>query len=280
MVETAPKNTADSIKIINSYLTDAYNYFMESVYVSRDVSNEPELISEHYMQKAFVSTLVFLEVHSLNETYKEVNQLYIQAKKDGLLKSAMGIEDPYLVWGEYLQNYIDAVAVSFNADLHKGVISKDILSILKAVQYSITDPDMFDSPPSNETEVHKRIEGVLRCVFPNLKHKPQLTKPIKNFEPDTGLPSIRTLIEYKFISNKLQAKTAAEEVLADTRGYISREWETFIYVIYETRRIKPESEWKQLLKECNVQNTEIIVLSGEPVKKKAIRSKKGRKTNK
>jgi len=120
----------------------------------------------------------------------------------------------------------------------------------------------------------------LRCVFPNLKHKPQLTKPIKNFEPDTGLPSIRTLIEYKFISNKLQAKTAAEEVLADTRGYISREWETFIYVIYETRRIKPESEWKQLLKECNVQNTEIIVLSGEPVKKKAIRSKKGRKANK
>jgi len=280
MVEIDPKNIVDSIKIINSYLTDAYNYFMQSVHISRDVFNEPEFISEHYMEKAFISTLVFLEVYSLNETYKKVDQLYIQAKKDGLIKSAMGIEDPYLVWGEYLQNYIDAVAVSFNADLHKGVISKDILSILKAVQYSITDPDMFDFPPSNEPEVHKRIEGVLRCVFPNLKHKPQLTKPIKNFEPDTGLPSIRTLIEYKFISSKSQAKTVADQVLADTRGYISSEWETFIYVIYETRRIKPESEWKQLLKECDVQNTEIIVLSGEPIEKKVIRSKKARKTNK
>lgn len=276
MIEIDPKKIADSIKIIDSYLTEAHNYFMRSVNYPRDVFNEAELISKHYMEKAFISTLVFLEVHSLSEIYKKVDRLYSQAKKDGLLKSAMGIDDPYLVWGEYLQNYIDAVAVSYNADLHKGLISKDILSILKAVQYSITDPDMFDSPPSNEIEVHRRIEGVLRCVFPNLKHKPQLTKPIKNFEPDTGLPAIRTLIEYKFISNKSQAKLIAEQILVDTRGYVSREWDTFIYVIYETSRIKPESEWKQLLKECNVQNTEIIVLSGEPIRKKEIKNRKTR----
>lgn len=276
-MEHESKIISESIKMISSYLIEAENNFMQSIHYGRDVFNEAELISKYYIEKAFISTLVFLEVHSLGETYKRVDSLYSQAKADGYLKSAMGIDDPYLVWGAYLRDYIDAVAVSYNADSNRGLISKDILSILKATQYSITDSEMFDAPPSNETEVHKRIEGVLRCVFPNLKHKPQLTKPIKNFEPNTGLPEIRTLIEYKFISNRSAAKSIADQILADTRGYISREWDTFIYVIYETQRIKPESEWKQLIKECDVQNTEIIVLSGEPIQKirKVQKIKKG-----
>lgn len=228
------------------------------------------MIAEYHIEKAFISTLVLLETYSLNETYKKVDQLYTQAKSDGFLKSAMGIEDPYMVWGEYLQHYLDAISLSYDGNLHIGIISKDIISILKEMQYSITDSDLFDSPPLNETDVHKRIEGILRCLFPDLKHKPRLNKPIKNFEPDTGLPSIRTLIEFKFISEKLQAKTIVDEVLADTRGYISREWERFIYVIYETKRIKSEGEWKQLISECDVQNTEIVVISGEPIKQKVI----------
>ncbi len=277
MKEIDSKTVTASIKIIMSYIAEARNYFMQSINYDHNVFNEAELISKYYMEKAFIGTLVFLEVLSLDEIYKKVDSLYSQAKNEGFLKSSMGIDDPYLVWGEYLQSYIDAVALSYNVDSNKGIISKDILSILKAVQYSITDPGMFDSPPSNETEVHNRIEGVLRCIFPDLKHKPHLSKPIKNFEPDTGLPSICTLIEYKFISDKAQAKVIAEQILVDTRGYISREWDIFIYVIYETKRIKPESEWKLLLKACEVQNTEIIVLSGEPIKKKKMKTRKAKK---
>jgi len=98
-----------------------------------------------------------------------------------------------------------------------------------------------------------------------LKHKPSLTKPIKNFEPDTGLPSIKTLIEFKFISDDKAAKDIAEEILADTRGYYSKEWKQFLYVIYETHRIRPESEWNELLRQCGVDdNTNVIVLCGTP----------------
>lgn len=280
MFETDPKYIASSIRKIKSHLSDAYNHFNDSLNVRQDVFNEPELIAKYYMEKAFISTLVFLEVHGLNETYKKVDLLYNQAKKEGLLKSAVGIDDLYLIWEVYLRDYVDAVAVSLNVDLKSDVISKDILSILKAAQYSITDPDMFALPPADESEVHKRIEGVLRCVFPNLKHKPKLTKSIKNFEPDTGLPSIRTLIEYKFITSKSDAKKIADQLLADTRGYFSREWEKFIYVIYETHRIKPESEWKHFFKECGVEDTEIVVLSGEPTKNKRKRTKKNRTANK
>lgn len=268
MSGSVSKDIANSIKVIKSYLFDANHYFYRSENTPKNVFNEDELLCEYNVEKAFISTLVFLEIHGLKETYNKVDLLYSEAKSRSFSESKMGIEDPYLVWASYLDDYLDAVALTFNAELNRNIFSIDILSILRTVQYTITNPDLFSSPPSNESEVHLRIEGVLKCLFLNLKHKPTLTKPIKNFEPDTGLPSIKTLIEYKFISNKSQAKIVADQLLADTRGYFSREWEKFIYVIYETTRITPESEWKELLSECNVENTEIIVISGVPPKKK------------
>lgn len=148
-------------------------------------------------------------------------------------------------------------------------MSKDVIEILRATQYSITDEKCFPSPPANENELHARMEAVLRCVFPDLLHKPPIAKQIKNFQPDTGLPSIQTLIEYKFMADAGEEKRIAEEVLADTRGYVSEEWTKFIYVIYETKRIKPESHWKQLLRTSGLEsNTEVIVISGEPPRRR------------
>jgi hypothetical protein len=149
-------------------------------------------------------------------------------------------------------------------------VTKDVLQILRDVHYVIADPKVFGVPPANETDVHLRIEGILRCVFPDLKHKPTLTKQIKNFEPDTGIPSVRTLIEYKFLSRSEDAGIIADEILADTRGYTSPDWKRFLYVIYETNRFRKESEWNQLLRESGVpESTSVIVLSGEPLRRSA-----------
>jgi REase_DpnII-MboI len=274
VVQVDKDNIAESIKSIYSLLSKAENYFMQSEYRDPSVFNEDGLLAEYYMEKAFISVLVFLEVNSLNNTYKEVNRLFIEAKKNGLLQVERGIEDYYLAWGDKLRYYLDAIAISFNVDSGEKLVSNDILKILRATQYYITDGKLFGKPPKTEQEVHERIEGVLRCYFPNVKTKPSLTKPIKNFEPDTGLPSIRTLIEYKYVENKSKAKIIADQILADTRGYISRNWDNFVYVIYEASRIKPESEWKQLIKECGVDNTEVVVICGEPKGKEKKKPKK------
>lgn len=112
--------------------------------------------------------------------------------------------------------------------------------------------------------MHLRIENIIKCIYPDLIHEPSLTKPIKNFKPDTAIPSIKTLIEYKFITNKNDAKKVTDEILADTRAYSSKEWSNLLFVVYETNRIKHEKEWKQLIHECKAaKGTEIIVLSGE-----------------
>lgn len=261
-------NTVNGIQSLISRADNAFMHYCES---GKEVQFEYKLEAEYYLKNAFIHMLVFLEVHDLPKTYEKINDLFKIAQKGDLLKSEMGIDEPSLVWGSALYSYLDAIAASYNARESINLITKDIVSILRASLYSITDPKVFPLPPSNEKEVHVRIESVLRCIFPDLKHKPHLTKPIKNFEPDTGLPSVRTLIEYKFISNEKEAKSVADEVLADTRGYISKDWDSFLYVIYETRRVMPEYKWDQHLKECEAgKNTKVIVLSGEPTKEKKL----------
>jgi hypothetical protein len=216
---------------------------------------------EWALQSAYVRMRILLEALGLPEALRVLQQIEATAAtKWNAAEFDEDFGDMYLVWGARLFHYVRALETTLG-DPKRTTVSKDVIEILRAAQYSITDEKCFPSPPANENEVHARIEAVLRCVFPDLLHKPAIAKQIKNFQPDTGLPSIQTLIEYKFM---------ADEVLADTRGYISEEWTKFIYVIYETKRIKSEGHWRQLLRTSGLDaNTEIIVISGEPPRRSA-----------
>ncbi len=255
-----------SLKQIHELLNEADHVFEKNHSGRKDDYDVPEMQIEYYINSAFIHTLVLLDKLNLSKTYEQANEVYNRAKKNGFMETRMGVNEPYLIWSAQIYNFLEAIGNSFNVYPFLNLISKDVITILRATIYSITDKNIFSKPPQNESDVHARIEAVLKCIFPDLKHKPSISKPIKNFEPDTGLPSVRTLIEYKYISSLQDAKRVCDEVLADTRGYLSIEWEKFIYVIYETLRVKPETEWIQLLKESGVQDsTQIIVLSGEPI---------------
>jgi hypothetical protein len=216
------------------------------------------------VERAFAQTRLLLEAAGLPEALKALQRTEGVARKNyAETKVSVEIGERYLVWAAHLFKYLSAMEILFG-EPKAGTVTKDVTQILRETQYSITDRNCFPQSPTNETDVHVRIEAVLRCVFPDLIHKPRITKQIKHYEPDTGLPSIRTLIEYKFISSIDDAKRVSEEVLADTRGYVSKEWDRFIYVIYETRRIKPEKQWDQMLRMSGVsRNTSIIVINGE-----------------
>jgi hypothetical protein len=226
--------------------------------------DDDEQYVAYLIESAFIKVRILLEAANLPEALKAVQEMEAQAKQnyaDTALSRETG--EMYLVWGAALGTYLDALELILG-DTEARTVSKHVVEILRATQYSITDRKCFLEPPKDEKEVHVRIEAVLRCIFPDLIHKPRITKQIKQFEPDTGLPSIRTLIEYKFIASAEEAKRVAGEVLSDTRGYLSKEWDQFIYVIYETKRIRPEKQWNQLLRASDVgSNSSIIVIHGE-----------------
>ena len=219
------------------------------------------------LELAYLKLVVLLEAVDLPRFHAQVLSVLEAAKKDGFSKTEATSdgEDKYLKWAAPLRQFLAALSSTFCLSSERTV-TRDLLGILRACTYSIMDESVFSSSPSREDDVHRRIEAVLRCVFPDLRHKPRLTKPIKNFEPDTGLPSLRTLVEYKFLTDPSEVGRITDELLADTRGYTSKDWDSFLYVIYETSRIKPESEWKQLLRDCGVgSNTDVVVIMGHPV---------------
>jgi len=221
---------------------------------------------QFYLDRAFLQTLLFLEAQGLPRMLSYAEGLYQKAKQAYTQIEVTPDFDPYLNWSSELRQVLSAIEASYG-EPDSTAVSKDLVQILRNCLYGITAA-CFVEPPQDEAQVHDRIEAVLKCMFPDLRSKPPIGKPIKNFIPDTGLPSLRTLIEYKFISDDADVKRVADEVLADTRGYVSNEWERFVYVIYETRRVRTESEWNQLLRASRVgENVKVVVLQGELARK-------------
>ncbi len=227
------------------------------------------------IERCFIKLLVIIESLGLSSLHEMVLSDYLRAKeaKGGFLEAESTPDgEPMSAVLVRLRRFLSAVEQFYPRD-EPTKVTKDLLQIIRDIHYTITDSALFPKVPQNETDVHVRIEGILKCVFPDLKHKPTLHKQIKNFEPDTGIPSIETLIEYKYLSRRDAAPVIADEILADTRGYVSNEWSRFVYVIYETKRFKPENDWIQLLRQSDIpESTTVVVLSGEPPENKTKRT--------
>lgn len=243
----------------------------------------PKEYIESMIQKAFTTLLLLSEVCKLDHFRTLVLQDFENAKNlnDGLNTTEMlyGGESELIASRDLFKLLHVFKAVYGLEDKVRSIVS--VIDVLRNCEYSLTRSKGMDAP-SNEPELHERIEGILRCVYPDLKHKPTITKPIKNFEPDTGIPSIKTLIEYKYVDSPDVLKRVSDEILADTQGYKSKNWNRFIYLVYETKRLQSENKWKLHLEECgNPKNTDVIVIRGEIPRKKAKKKKKAvKKTNK
>lgn len=265
------ENILEALSNLKSYMADASRDFDEWVL------NEEEWIEPSWkIETCFFQILSIAEALKFNELHKMLLDEYNTYKnqKDGFVSHKMTPDgEPYSICLSRLRRYLKSIQSFFPQEKNLK-IDKELFNIIRDIHYVITDKTLFGGPPKNENDVHIRIEGILKCLFADLKHKPTLTKSIKNFEPDTGIASIATLIEYKFLSRSSDVPTIADQILADTRGYVSNDWKRFVYVIYETNRFKSEKEWNQLLLQSGLNdNTKVVVLSGEPVISKSKKAK-------
>jgi len=241
----------------------------EDVDYWHETGREPEYSKVPQVAEAI--EIAFLQLLALSETLglkalgETILATYREAREVGLGKFEW-FEDhsAWSLWSGPVQQFADAIEAVFGTKQPTaGAVFTDLLTLLKNTQNAITDKRCFQ-PPKNEAEVHDRIEVILKCVYPDLLRKPPLSKPVVNFIPDSGIPSISTLIEYKFMSEEGQAGQIANEILADTRGYAESGWGRIVFVIYETKRFKTPHEWQQLLFSCGLKtNIQLIVLHGE-----------------
>lgn len=197
-----------------------------------------------------------------------------QAKNDFIafqekpFESKMGYEDPYLVWGNKAYELLDIFEDLYIPKTSGRVTTEssvDLLTLIRNMEPYITSRNVFGRLPCGESDIHDRVEGVLKSVYPDLLHKPRLSKPIKGFEPDTGIPSLSTIIEYKYICSEVYGREVIEQILADIGGYQDKNYQTFVFVIYETERFFTEDDWRSAIKKSNPPNDiEVVLLKGSP----------------
>ncbi|MEO6196162.1 MAG: hypothetical protein ABIS20_24335 [Thermoanaerobaculia bacterium] len=230
----------------------------------RESHDEDDLdSSKYYVERAFVELLVLTDRLQLMATYRMITEAFEKAQSDGFGKTESYDGEVYLHWAGRVRLFTDAIASAHG--LAKTAASEllDLKAMLRRAVYVICDTSLYGVTPRNEADVHARLEGIIKCYYPDLKSKPLLTKPIKNFQPDSAIPSAKTLLEYKFITSRAEAKRVCDEILADASGYRSSEWRNLLFVIYEAYRVLPEEEWQELLSACQLhEGFDAIVLSG------------------
>jgi len=211
------KPVSDVINVVLESIREAgtaFDHFIDAR--DSDYRDEQEGIVAYFLERAFLQLRLFLEAKQLPQMLSELLLDHREARTNFMRSEMSSWGEPYSFWTGRLRQYVSAIDATYGGT-SPSTVTKDLIEILRATIYSITDPDCFPQPPGGEKDIHNRIEAVLRCVFPTLVHKPSIAKPIKNFEPDTGLPSVNTLVEYKFVSTKEEGKRPVKDVFRSNR---------------------------------------------------------------
>lgn len=116
-------------------------------------------------------------------------------------------------------------------DAHKVTVHGALKNIL-----SKTAVILFNNHkvPKNESEVRNAILAVCSYSFPDAIREVGIPKILKHYKGDLGIPSLRTMVEFKFITSQSEMKAALDGVYADMKGYKHPDWETFYGVFYMT----------------------------------------------
>lgn len=217
------------------------------------------------IELACLSIIALLEQYpDTHNTLREEATSLLKSVRENPLKTRVLNGDAYLDW-PFKARDIVGIFKNLHVKQQKDVVQEisPLLDVIGNSEYFITNPKIFGKVPDSEYDVHLRIEGLLKCLYTDVEHKPRIPKRIKSFEADTGVRSLRTLIEYKFIKTAEDGKKILDQILADIGGYQTDDYDKFVFVIYETNRVFPLNDWLTAIESSRPPNQiEIVVIKG------------------
>lgn len=118
--------------------------------------------------------------------------------------------------------------------------------------------------PTSESNLQKEIYPVLRAAFPDTTREVPVPHVAKTYKADFGVPSLKTLVEYKYCNSKSDWPKALDEVYADMKGYAGTpQWNFFYIVFYLTNRFTTQEEVDaEFLTTASQAWTPIVVFGG------------------
>lgn len=89
--------------------------------------------------------------------------------------------------------------------------------------------------PTNEADVRNAVLDVCRFAFPDAIKEVGIPQLLTSSRADIGVSSLRTVIEFKFVTEKNDMSNALKGVYSDMKTYRSADWDTFYGVFYMTK---------------------------------------------
>jgi hypothetical protein len=248
--------------LISQGAEHGFNYIPTTYDDSRGNEYE-EAQAKDCLFSAWRHLITALELANFQFLYEEAKKSYEVFKKNPLAYE-MGPEDIYLIWPYKIEEFLNVVMTFFESpqspDRNKIL---DLKKILGNCETFITNKQIFAWLPCGESDLHDRLENILKCYYPDLERKPAINHPIKKFEPDTGIEVIKTFIEYKYVTNRNDCTRVLDEIYADINGYQHEVFKNILFVINKKSRCFLESEWKSSLKKIKTKmKCDFILLKG------------------
>lgn len=186
---------------------------------------------EYLLRIAYLTLLSFLDKNN----FKHISE-YLTARwklhEGNLLDSYMSehIDEPLLKVTGTLWEVIYGL---------ENILPKKDSKYLKTEGISLTS--ILESIPltvhrlnlrfNQEGDLDALAEGLLLPLYPDLNPNPSLTLPESYRMPDSAIPSLNILLEYKFITKKADVRKVIDEMQADIRNYAQEPWKHLLFVV-------------------------------------------------
>lgn len=202
----------------------------ENSYHSKEAQDE---YVEGYCQEAYLTMLAFIDKHNLTGLRDYAIKEW-ENHKGNLLNSfySEAAETPFLaVTGNFLYPMLVALSNVYGTSESIEITANNPFKLKQAIELLPHTALKLNYNIKDEDSIDKLIEAFLTPIYPDLNSNPSLTLPEGYRQPDSSIPSLTLLLEYKYIKNKTEIRKVIDEAQADIRNYAQSPWQYLYFVI-------------------------------------------------
>jgi hypothetical protein len=193
---------------------------------------------KYFLKRLYTQVMIALDHLELIASRADLAKAWGDFVKSGLQKFTFYPEHDTV--GSEVYDYLDAVIDGIRAIdptiEEKGDDQGERMQLERLLDRTAYILQRRDVVPTREGEIQRVMDEYLESIY-GADYCRQFSIPgvVKNFRPDSGIRSLKTVIEFKLAKDTRGLKTATSGLFEDAAGYkASADWKRYYSVIYMT----------------------------------------------
>jgi hypothetical protein len=206
-----------------------------------------------YCQEAYLSLLTFVDKNNLSGLHNYLNKEWKKYEKDLIASTYSDVAEMTFLRVTYNLLYPVYISLCNIYEKHEefdDIEQNDSFSLSNMLEYLPHTATKIYYSVQDESSMDALIEAFLIPIYPDLNSNPSLSLPEGHRQPDSAIPSLNLLLEYKFLKSKNEIGKIIDEIQADIRNYAHSDWKYLYIIIGMNKAYSTKDKFeKTLLKE-------------------------------